>query len=108
MTMSPDLFDVGLESQLVHRPVEDEGRRQAIAAQGGGEGGGLPVAMRDLADQPLALGRAAVAAGHLGVGPGLVDEHQRLRIEARLAGLPARPVLGDVRPVLLGGVLGFF
>jgi hypothetical protein len=103
-----DLLDIGLEGVAVHRTVENPRGHEAVAAQAAGEGGGLPMTPGDLADQPLADRASPVAAGHLGVGPGLVDEHQLGRIEARLAGLPARAPLGHVRPVTLGGVLGFF
>jgi len=37
-------------------------------------------------------------------GPGFVDEHDELLLTL----LPAHPLGRDVRPVLLGGVDGFF
>ena len=63
---------------------------------------------RRLADQPLATATAPVGANHLGRGSGLIDEHQALRIKARLPGLPALPRLGYVGPLLLGRVQSFF
>src|SRR5205814_2298722 len=41
---------------------------------------------------------------HVRLGPGLVDEHQLRRVQSELAHLPRRPLLADVRAVLLGGV----
>jgi hypothetical protein len=52
--------------------------------------------------------RPAVSPGHGGRGPGLVDEHQPLRAQRRLLEAPGGPGRGDVRAVLLGGVLGLF
>lgn len=48
--------------------------------QGPHEGGGLTGAVGHAAPQPLASQGAAMAAGHLGRGAGLVDEHQPFRI----------------------------
>jgi hypothetical protein len=41
-------------------------------------------------------------------GPGLIDEDEPLRIDLPLIGFPARPLAGDVRPVLLTWQNGFF
>lgn len=103
-----DLLDVDEEGFAVHGAVEDEGRDQAVAAQTGGEGGGLPVSPGLSADQPSAPWRAAPGADHLGVGAGLVDEDQLVRIEARLIGPPAGPRRRDVRSFLFGRLQGFF
>ena len=64
--------------------------------------GDLPISRRPIGAQ------AAIEADHLGVGPGLVDEDQLLRIKTRLAGDPALAAIGDVGPVTFAGVLGFF
>ncbi len=56
----------------------------------------------------LATLRAAPQAGHLGRGPGLIDEHQPAGIEIGLDFEPGQPARRDVRPILLGGVRGFF
>ena len=39
--------------------------------------------------------------GHVGLGPGFVDEHQALGIDHRLTGLPSPTSPDHVRPVLL-------
>ena len=45
---------------------------------------------------------------HVGLGPGLVDEHQRLDIERWLILLPPLAPPGDIRSLLFDGVNGFF
>jgi hypothetical protein len=49
-----------------------------------------------------------MGAGHVGLGPGLVDEDEPPRIDRRLTRLPALTPPGDVRPVLFGGAQAFF
>lgn len=45
---------------------------------------------------------------HLGRGAGFVDEDQPLQVEVGLLLKPNPAPFGDVRPLLLGGVRGFF
>src|SRR3984957_17142578 len=45
-----ELFDVGVEAFAVDRRVEQAGRIDAVVAQRGEEGRGLPAAMRNLVD----------------------------------------------------------
>ena len=54
-----------------------------------------------------ALG-SAPQAGHLGRGAGLIDEDELLRIKVGLGVEPSLAAGGDIRPLLLGGVRGFF
>ena len=75
------LLDMGLEPCRIDGLIEDDWRSDPIVPNGGDEGHAFPVAVRDLADQALAPGRAAVGAGHVGLGPGFVDEHQTPRIK---------------------------
>ena len=81
---------------------------EAIDAQTGGEGGCLPMSMRDRGTAALTTLRTAAQTGHLGRGSGFVDEHQAAGIEVGLLDEPGQPTRRDVRPVLLGGVRGFF
>jgi hypothetical protein len=46
--------------------------------------------------------------GHVGLGPGFVDEHQALGIDHRLTGLPSPTSPDHVRPVLLSRERSFF
>jgi hypothetical protein len=64
--------------------------------------------LRGLADEPLAPLTSPVDAHHLGVGAGLIDEHQLGGVKARLACLPAFASQGYVGPILFGGVQRFF
>ena len=50
-----ELLDIGVEAFAIDRPVEQEGRINSIVAQGCKERCGLPVAVRDLVDEPLPL-----------------------------------------------------
>ena len=103
-----ELFDVSPEADAVDRPVDDAGRFDAVAAQGGQKGERAPSPVRHLGNQARAAQRASVTAGHVGLGPSLVDEDQAPWIKPALILLPPLPPQGDVRPVLLAGVQAFF
>ena len=103
-----DLFDIGEEGGAVHGAVENQGRRQARASQGGDEGGRLPVPERRAGQQTLAARRATIKPGHLGAGAGLVDEDELVRINEGLCRPPDPTPGGDVRPLLLAGAQRFF
>ncbi len=49
-----------------------------------------------------------MAAGHVGRGPGLINEDQALRSQIELAAEPGMPLLQDVGTVLVHRVHGFF
>jgi hypothetical protein len=103
-----DLLDVGAKLLAVDRPVEPARRGEAVMAQGGDEGRGLPVAERGVRDRTLAFLAAAVTGCHVGRGPGLVDEHKPARIKALLPFAPGGAGGGDVRPLVFGGAQSFF
>src|ERR1700678_1970723 len=96
-----ELFNIGAEAFAVDGPVEQAGRVDAVVAQGGKESRGLPAAMRNLVDEPLAFRRPAAQAGHVGFRPRLVDEHQSPGIDKALIGPPTRAMAAYVRAVLL-------
>ncbi len=60
------LFEIGEEDFTIHRGIDDERSGHAMLAQAGDESGHLPVAVRDLGDQPLAARAAAAQPGHVG------------------------------------------
>ena len=64
--------------------------------------------MRDRGATAFAAPGAATQARHLGRGPGLVDEDQPAGVQIGLALEPGPAPRRDVRPILLGGVRGFF
>lgn len=51
----------------------------------------------------LPAGRAAMGPGHIGLGPGFIDEDQPRGLDALLVAPPAGAAMSNVRPVLLGG-----
>ena len=71
-----ELLDIGAKAGAVDRPVDDAGGGDAVVAQGRQKGQGVPATVRHLGDQPRAAAAAPVPAGHVGLGPGLVDKHQ--------------------------------
>ena len=103
-----ELLDIGFERERVDGPVEDERRDEAVETETSDEGRRLPMAMRDGGSQPLPLGRAAVAARHIGGGPGLVHEDQPFRIKIELALEPGLATFQNVGALLLGRVRGLF
>ena len=102
------LFDIGQEAGTVHRALEDTRSRKAVVVQRCHEGQRLPVTMGPVRAQPLAPGAAAMTAGHVRLGPGLIQEHESARIKLALRALPPAAALRDVRPILLGGRQAFF
>ena len=105
---SQDLLDVDQEELAVDGAIDHPGGVDAITAQGGDEGLGLPVAERSGGLETLAARSPATQGRHVGLHPGLVDEHQAGGADPALVGLPARPSPGHVRPGLLLGQQGFF
>ena len=103
-----ELFDIGVEALAVDGPVEQAGRVDAVVAQGGEESRGLPFALQDLVDEPLSPWRPAAQAGHVGLRPGLVDEHQSPKIDKALIGSPSFAVATYVRTILLACDKGLF
>ena len=58
--------------------------------------------------QALTLAAPAMAARHVGRGPGFVDENQLVRVQIELAVEPVMAPLQDVGTVLLDRVTGLF
>ena len=102
------LFDIGQKAGAIQRAIEDTRSGHAVVTQRRHEGEGLPVAVRAGRAQPLAPGAAAMTAGHVGLGPGLIQEHEAPRVKLALRALPLPAALRDVRPLLLGGHQAFF
>lgn len=104
-------LDIGLEDASVHGRVNHKRSGEGVAAKAGDEGLGLPMSERGLGKQSLSLGAAAAQARHLGGRPGLVQEHQSVRLKPH-AGLTRRapflPRLLDVGPVVLACPQSFF
>ena len=84
------------QALAVDRAVKDAWCCEAVAAQGPEEGQRAPVAVRGEAAQAFALCAPAAQWRHVGLDPGLVDEHQALRIETTLPGAPTPTTASDI------------
>ena len=102
------LGDIILEDLTVHRPVEYQGRDDAVVTQASNKCRGAPVPVWSAADQALPTSAAAMASVHVGFSPGLIDKHQALGIKAMLIIAPSLACGGDVRTVLFVGQHSFF
>ena len=80
----------------------------ALEREGGEESCGLPAAVRNLVDEALSLRRPAAQAGHVGLRPGFIDEHQAPGIDEALIGSPSFAVAADVWAILLARDEGLF
>ena len=64
--------------------------------------------VRNLVDEALSLRRPAAQAGHVGLRPGFIDEHQAPGIDEALIGSPSFAVAADVWAILLARDEGLF
>jgi len=63
--------------------------------------------VRHLGNQPGAAPAPPVMAGHVGLGSGLVDEDEAVRVKPALVFLPLRAPPSDVGAVLFAGEQAF-
>src|SRR5215475_3869245 len=103
-----NLLNIDFEGVPVDRSIEDPGGDDAGGGNPGDKGRGLPMAVRNSDLQTLSTRTAAVAAGHVGRSPGLIDEDEALGIKRGLAVEPILPPRHDIWPVLLTRVRGLF
>ena len=103
-----DLLNIGFKTLPVDRPVKDKRRCEAVTAQGRDKGQGFPVAMRQLDGKALSLPAPAPQAGHIGLDPSLIDEHQAVDVDPALVFPPPEAPPRDVRPFLLAWKNAFF
>ena len=102
------LLYVCLKHLAVGPAVEDcrgAGARQLYRQD---DRGGLPVAMRDLGQKPLAQNRRAAKACQVALDRGLVGKDELFGRECRELLVPEGTLPGDVRAVLLAGTEGLF
>ena len=92
----------------IARKLAGAGRLDAVRPQSREEGHCLPAAVRHSGEQALATGRAAMGAGHVRLGPGLVDEHQPRRVDAPLMVAPSLALARNIGSMLLGGAQALF
>lgn len=102
------LLQIGGEDFGINRAFDQKGCGDTLSPQRGNESGALPVAMRHAGKTTKVRRTAAVAAGHLRVQAGLVDEDQPVTVPLGLRLPPEEPGGFDVRSFLFGGVRRFF
>jgi hypothetical protein len=102
------LLDIDAEPLAIDRAVDQPGGVDAIAAQGGQESHGFPMAVRDFGSQPHPPWRPAPKRCHVGLGPGFIEEDQATGIDPALIPMPLSAPSRDVRTILLAGHQRFF
>ena len=105
---SEHLFDVGQKVGAVHSAIQHKRSGDAIGPQPTYESCGFPVAVRDLINQPFALGSPAIKTGHLGGHCGFINEDKSFRIKGRLCYPQGLTGGGDIISILFGRVDTFF
>src|SRR6202043_1679048 len=91
-----NLLDVEKEGFAIDRPLDEPRSGDAIVAQSGHEGHGLPAAVRYLGFDALTARRPAPQRRHIGFGPGLIDEPQPSAFDPIPILGPLRPPTGDI------------
>lgn len=64
--------------------------------------------MRSKSKQPGSVKRASAQAGHIGLGPGLINENKPFRVEQRKLPQPLLAQEPDILTLLLVGMERFF
>jgi hypothetical protein len=103
-----ELLDVGTEDAAIDRPFDDAGLCQDVDSECRQERERAPAPIACKAQQALAFGAPAADRGHIGLDPGLIDEHQPRGIEMMARSLPSLTPPDDVGAMLLGCVECFF
>lgn len=102
------LLDIGPEALPIDRAVEDAGCGEPIAAKGTQECQRTPVTMWGKGPQALAFLTPTPQWRHVGLDPGLINEHQPFGIEITLPGLPSQASTGDIGAGLFKSEQRFF
>lgn len=103
-----DLFHIDGEELAVDRSVDHPRRINAIMAQGGDEGLGLPVSEGGIGFQASPSRSPAPQGRHIGFDPCFINEDQPFKGDAALVSFPAVAFARHVRPRLFLGKQGFF
>ena len=102
------LLDIIGEALTIDRLIEHARCIDPVMAQGRKEGHRAPMAIGHLGMEPPAPRRPTPQRGHVGFGPGLVDEDQAPGIKSALILLPLFAPARDLWPELLGRQHAFF
>ena len=103
-----NLRHVGPKALAVDRPLDKPRRIDPVMAQCRQESHGLPTAVWNLGGQPVAARGPSPQWGHIGPGPGLIDEDQPLRFDAVLILCPLDAPPRHVGTVALASHHAFF
>jgi hypothetical protein len=103
-----DLTDISAEDQRVGGSRDHQAGGLAVEPQRAEHGGGVPMAERSVIIEALAAPDAAAQAGKVGLGTGLIEEHQTRRRPLALGLLPELALRGDVSALLFAGPQRFF
>lgn len=103
-----NMLDIGPEGFPVDGAIQDKRRVDPVMAQCCDESHGAPVSMWCAADQALTFGRPSPERGHVGLGPGFINEDQPARVDLPLMTLPAGAAAAYIGAVLFLGELGLF
>ena len=103
-----ELAHIGEEALAIDRSIEEARSRDAVAAQCSEEGQRLPVAVRHAGHVPLAFGAPASERGHVGFGPGLVDEDRSVDVRLQQVFAPPAALSRNIWPCLLIAINCFF
>lgn len=103
-----DLFDIGAETLAIDWSIKDTWGGNPVMPECCEKCECVPMAMRNLGNEPLAPGTSPMLSGHVCLGPSLVNEHEARDIEPALVLLPLFTPPGDVGPVPFAGVKSFF
>ncbi len=98
-----DPLDINQEAFAIDRTIEQPRRLDPVLAERGQESHGVPVSERRRPWQALTAGRPAPKRGHVGLGPGFIDEDQAGRVDARPIFQPLHPAARDIRAIPLAG-----
>lgn len=96
-----NLLDERREHVRVHGPIDHRRATHPIHAQRPDQRGGHPVSVRHFIDQTFTPKAATTQPRHVGLCPGLIDEDQPTRVDARPPENPLGAACRDVRTVLL-------
>lgn len=93
----------GEKAGRVDRAVKHARRDHSVTPQTRDKSQRLPMPVRNFGDQALPHGATAMQAGHVCLGPGLIDKNQPGTIDFALMLFPQMTPTRDTRPILLTG-----
>jgi len=103
-----NLFNIDSEALAIDWAIQQPRCFNPVMPECRDERHGVPMPIRNFTEQPGAARRPAAQWRHVGLGPGLVDEGQPVRLNPRLIAAPLQAPARDVGTILFAGVNRFF